>query len=780
MQNKAPQGNHDSSPTPERELERYGVWVKAEPQDVIDEPTIARKTLDSASAGETDAMLLSEEEEDILDSFDLPDELVDDKDSTSTETSTEAFDDLSLDEPFELTEELPEDLTEELPEEPAAVRDDSIIDMSLDDFDFEPSPEPAGSGSPAGGPSGTVKPEAASAPDTFATTDINIEEFGLGDELEDAQGPSLESLGMPEPEPSSRPAAATPSEPPSDEFESLDIDLQFDDTIPSTDSSETVDALGFDASEHDLSAGFESVDIDSIGAEAPAPSAQPAAQPTPHKAPAQHAPQAQMAQPISMDAFIDQEDGSMANVMPDLGLDTGSSAADRSGANGTQAEPSSDLLKQIAFELSSIKEELVSLRSQLGSLKAEATAQPAETQSDVADEAVSGGFFDDEDDDTIALTGDELDNILNTADFTEEAALADELNEAEAPELEVPAEIDLLPEDGDYASQARPGIESIELPTVEPTVEEAETIELLTDLDESEGLTPLTPLPEDTSFLDEESSDTLAELDGMPLEDVPLVEPNPSDLDVIMDSTFGTEDEELPVAEPAIDELEEVEPFELPTEPETSALVLDIEGEDKPVVSTVDTFPEQIEEIDEVMALEEEPFGAEAQGVDLHTEEPLPIAEPEDEIELLESIDDDDTYTSSTEPVESHPDDIPTSLDDSLFVEAASADDLVIEPEPEPEFEPEPVPEPAVQAKQPAAAPQPQTIAQPPRPAQPPVAPSGSAPEEVPDKLKHDVKSVLLYLDQLLASLPEEKIEEFASSEYYDTYKRLFDDLGLL
>jgi hypothetical protein len=52
--------------------------------------------------------------------------------------------------------------------------------------------------------------------------------------------------------------------------------------------------------------------------------------------------------------------------------------------------------------------------------------------------------------------------------------------------------------------------------------------------------------------------------------------------------------------------------------------------------------------------------------------------------------------------------------------------------------------------------------------------------KQIPDKLKHDVKSVLLYLDQLLASLPEEKIEEFASSEYYDTYKRLFDDLGLL
>lgn len=766
MQNKAPQGNHDSSPTPERELERYGVWVKAEPQDVIDEPTIARKTLDSASSGETDAVLLSEEEEGILDSFDLPDELVEDRDETSTETSPESFDDLSLDEPFELTEELPEELAEEpLAHERPSASEDSIVDMSLDDFDFEPSAEPA-SQSEIPAKAGV---EAASAADTFATTDISIEEFGLGDELENAQGPSLESLGMPEPEAA---PSAPPPEAPTDEFESLDIDLQFDDTIPSADTSESVDALGFDSNEHDLSAEFESVDIDSIGAEPATASTRAPAQPAPHKAQAQAVPPAQT---ISMDSFIDHEDGSMANVMPDLGLDTGSDKAEQPSRLAAQAEASPDLLKQIALELSSIKEELVSLRSQLGSLKADAGSQPAgEPRTDAAEDAVSGGFFDDEDDDTIALTGDELDNILNTADFTEEAALADELNEAEAPVLEVPEEIDLLPEDGDYASQTKPGIEAIELPTVEPTAEEAETLESLVALDESEGLTPLTPLPDDTSFLDEESGDTLAELDGMPLEDVPLLEPNPSDLDVLIDSTFGTEDEELPMAEAAVEELEEIEPFELPTESEASELVLDVQGEEKPVVSTVDAFPETIEEIDEVMALDEEAFGSETHGIDLHTEVASPFAEPVEELELLESIDDDDSYVSSTEPVESHPDDIPTSLDDSLFVEAASTDELVVEPElkPEPELQPEIVEQPVP--------PRPQTIAQAPKPAEAQAEPALPKSEEVPDRLRHDVKSVLLYLDQLLASLPEEKIEEFASSEYYDTYKRLFDDLGLL
>ena len=48
------------------------------------------------------------------------------------------------------------------------------------------------------------------------------------------------------------------------------------------------------------------------------------------------------------------------------------------------------------------------------------------------------------------------------------------------------------------------------------------------------------------------------------------------------------------------------------------------------------------------------------------------------------------------------------------------------------------------------------------------------------DRLKSEIKSVLSYLDKLLDSLPEEKIEEFARSKYFDTYKKLFEELGLV
>ena len=42
-----------------------------------------------------------------------------------------------------------------------------------------------------------------------------------------------------------------------------------------------------------------------------------------------------------------------------------------------------------------------------------------------------------------------------------------------------------------------------------------------------------------------------------------------------------------------------------------------------------------------------------------------------------------------------------------------------------------------------------------------------------------DIKKVLSYLDSLFGYLPEDKIKEFAKSEYYEVYNKLFDELGI-
>jgi hypothetical protein len=60
-----------------------------------------------------------------------------------------------------------------------------------------------------------------------------------------------------------------------------------------------------------------------------------------------------------------------------------------------------------------------------------------------------------------------------------------------------------------------------------------------------------------------------------------------------------------------------------------------------------------------------------------------------------------------------------------------------------------------------------------------PSSPESSALQGVPQKFKEELKTVLSYMDILLESLPEEKIEEFARSEHFEPYKNLFKELGL-
>jgi len=51
--------------------------------------------------------------------------------------------------------------------------------------------------------------------------------------------------------------------------------------------------------------------------------------------------------------------------------------------------------------------------------------------------------------------------------------------------------------------------------------------------------------------------------------------------------------------------------------------------------------------------------------------------------------------------------------------------------------------------------------------------------EGLSEKMKEEIRSVLSYMDKLLASLPDEKIQEFAESEHFEVYKKLFEELGL-
>ncbi|MDP3178278.1 MAG: hypothetical protein Q8M76_10275, partial [Spirochaetaceae bacterium] len=407
----------------------------------------------------------------------------------------------------------------------------------------------------------------------------------------------------------------------------------------------------------------------------------------------------------------------VAALEHDLQQESGSPRTSAAPVAPAKPDLSTEILLKIADELSSIRGELISLRTALGGIKAQA-APEAPREAAEADEAEvpASGFFDEEEDETIALTGDELDNILNTADFTEVTVEAGEPSEidSEAAALVPPSDSslldeELLPESGIYEKPAA-AIEEIHVASGKGAAPELSTAPIEKGETKSQGdfgqtseelVRPMTEAPEDTSFLEGES---IEELGSPELGDVPLVEPDLSDFDLeAEDLTFEPRleiDEELPQVEPGADSLEEIPLLSIEEEPaELEEIAEDAE------------FLEPLPEVDEGNAT----FG----DIELHNEIPQESA-----------------------------------IADEPF-------DLGIE-------------EPAAPRVSPPTAPP---------AAQPAIAPKAAAPRESAtgdDRLKTEIRSVLSYLDKLLDSLPEEKIEEFARSEYFDTYKRLFEELGLV
>jgi hypothetical protein len=346
---------------------------------------------------------------------------------------------------------------------------------------------------------------------------------------------------------------------------------------------------------------------------------------------------------------------------------------------------------------------------------------------------------------------------------------------------------DLLPESGDYSAAEEPAIEEIELhggrttsaaPAGGGRGDELSEISLMAE----EGVLPMTSAPDDTSYLEGEVPlDLSAGGGGLPgidlgettLEEMPLVEPDLSDFDLeaedISSAPLAEIDEELPVFEPSGDEL----PSDLTLSVEAGA---GYEADRQPM--ELEELTEAIPEIDEdslgEISLHEEASRASGMEELPDLEEFMPADGESDR--LAREID--EKTVKPSEPVSLHPDEIPMSLDDSFFVDSAEAQDglevmgELETPEPEdfatlPEAE-ELVEPAAARAPAPKAKPSAKSTA------------GVKAPANRDERLKAEVASILSYLDKLLDSLPEDKIEEFAHSEYFETYKRLFEELGLV
>lgn len=363
--------------------------------------------------------------------------------------------------------------------------------------------------------------------------------------------------------------------------------------------------------------------------------------------------------------------------------------SDSPATEKTRTASTYDMLAKIEDELAAIKEELAELKRELSGLRpAPAPAAEAEkVPEEEAPEEEKIGFFDEDEDETIALTGDELDNILNTADITEEKG-----------------ESDVLPEDLDL--DLHPG-EEVPLSAQEDVI----------SLEEPSAMEEPVPVTteEEQAIIEEYNR----ELDQFGNDDFHIDEEDAIDEEAV--STLpedNLEREELmEIEEPSSSEAPPLEEIVLEEEPpEEETVEFDLDAIETPEAAVEEMVPEE--------------------------QEPAPFEEELEEMEI--SI------------PEEQGEDVSLPLEEEI-------QDLEIE-----------LPKEAPRAPQAAVS-----------PAAPAAAPEAAVPQKpaaaavLPENVRDEIKSVLKYMDQLLEALPEEKIQEFAHSEHFEVYRRLFEELGL-
>ncbi|MBR6078683.1 MAG: hypothetical protein IKP60_00815 [Treponema sp.] len=424
-----------------------------------------------------------------------------------------------------------------------------------------------------------------------------------------------------------------------------------------------------------------------------------------------------------------------------------------------QVSENTNLIKQIAAELSSLREEINELKSEFAEFKNGKSAIPEPVPSDSEPEKESGFFSDMDDDDTIALSGDELSNILSSAEFTPaetEAATEEPLFGSVEDAAAVP--------DEDYDNNLKVDFDNEKLE--EPNLDDVQLDDTITSADET--------LPTEI--------------------DVPKV-----------DESF---DEPAMDSEPSVEESTE-ESFEAPSldsETEESETTREVASDEEPVLTTEPELTEETEtestepeqesfeapepEVESVF----EPESKNSESIDAQVDNSITQADynylaedeaaqetPEEDEKLETGISEEPVNTVFNKWEASNPEGEENPVEESVeedFQEPVSAEIAPEETEStadeQPETFEEPVSAPVDEAvnEEPVA----DSIESEPKPEEP--APSSGV-CSIPEEMKQEIKSVLAYMDQLLESLPEDKIAEFAQSEQFSTYKKLFNELGL-
>lgn len=565
--------------------------------------------------------------------------------------------------------------------------------------------------------------------DAVPTTEIteeneseNEESFADDDDMFD----SIEKI-----ETASEPEAETPVTESNIELEDVSLD---DFNLEESDDA-TAAALGASINSS-VSSGEETVSLDSFGIDSSSEE-MPAGTGSSRKQ-----------QTVDYELAITEEDNVQSAPIID---EIKSDSVTQNKEETTETTVNNELLEKIVSDLSGLKDEINSLKNDLAELKEKNTLdnissgqndgeQPAESeielpvQSEPAEEP--GGFFNsDEEDDTIALSGDELSNIVSNADFTEETAEPDtqydesteETVTEEQPEQELPEDFS-----ADFSNDTPfGGIEDTVIPDEEPDT--GLSMDINEEILEEPNLDDIETNADIPEEIEIPKVDDIAETqDEEPALDDILVESSSTDfMDSVTDSTNMQPD--IEITEPVEPELAEEE-----------AAITKEEADDITSEYSADTAENTEPVLDEDAALE------------------LPEESSSDAENTAEESTDDIFNETAIEDAQHTQDammnDIMNeapSVDNALSeenVDYLSKDNTVLSDDEAAVAESEP--EPSAETEQ-------------------------TDTSDLPSDIKEDVKSVLLYMDQLLENLPEDKIMEFAKSEQFTTYKKLFNELGL-
>lgn len=482
------------------------------------------------------------------------------------------------------------------------------------------------------------------------------------------------------------------------------------------------------------------------------------------------------------------------------------------------SEKGKEILEQIMAELSSLRDEIKNIKTEFADMQ---NRQPATAAQDIpqdlaAQDDDSDGFFGSDDgDNTIALSGSEMTDILNSAEITqaEEGSedFAEQKSEIESDSMEEPQiEENVEQEIEENAiSEDELGIPD---PTLEGLSEDFTTPMQISDeiqLEES-------ALPDEISVPTSETFNNDA-MDEYMSEDTPiensLTEDNLSYLaeDSAIEEDAPESEAETQDKTPNVDEimqdnisLQEGEEASVGIGDDINAAFEEADATESDIIddslAAKDAYEQEINKnIDnesEAPADFEEPAIGECISDENAAEDPAvvePLTENAEgtavEEPAIPTIEKNVAMTEEASPAEeNYEQEINKTIDDEFkepvdfeepIIEDAVSDENTAEP-----IVAEPLPEDAEETsvEEPTIA---ETLSD-----ENAVEEASSDENEktqidqtqqtsIPKNLKEEVISVLSYMDQLLENLPEEKITEFAKSEHFATYKKLFDELGL-